>query len=81
MQLANPAAGGGANKGSLTDYQKEALTSHPIEVRTLGLFKRDPKWRPLNREEIELAEKDEKERHWKNHAVYDYSEAYWMKGS
>lgn len=47
-----------------------ALTT---EIQEHDSYKRDPKWRPLNREEIESAEKGKDEKYWKNNAVYDYS--------
>ncbi len=81
VQLANPASGGGANRRSLIEYQKAALDRFPMKVQEFGLFKRDPKWRPLNVEEIELAEKEKSEKYWKNKAVSEYSKAYWMKRS
>jgi hypothetical protein len=80
LQLANSACGGGANRGSLIEYQRESLEILPIELQEHGLYKRDSKWRPLNREEIELAENEKNEKYWKNKAVYGYSEAYWVKG-
>lgn len=79
VQLANPACGGGANRESLIEAQANALREHPLEeAETLGI-RRAANWRPLNPEEIAVAEADRKEKNWKNKAVYHEAEAYWCK--
>jgi hypothetical protein len=47
VQLRNPDYRGGANGGSLRDYQTAILQKLPAEVRTWGLFIRHADWRPL----------------------------------
>ena len=74
VQMANPALRGGANGGSLIEYQREALEVYPTEMQVYDSYERDPKWWPLNEAEIELAES---EKH-KNKAAYEYADAYWV---
>ena len=79
VQLANPASGGGANSTSLIECQEEILNEFPIEIQQHGLYNRDPKWRPLNENEKNVAKREREDRHWKNKAVLYYHEAYWMR--
>lgn len=51
VQLASPGLRGGANGGSLKEYQDAALREYPAEVTEVGGRVRDPKWRPLRPEE------------------------------
>lgn len=81
VQLANPACGGGANKDSLIDAQVRVMKSLPLEVQEHGGYRRDPRWRPLNEEEIRSAEREKNERRWMRQAVFSYSEAYWVKNN
>jgi len=56
VQLANPLTGGGANRQSLLEYQRLALSRWPLMVRRIEeegeSYRRDPAWRPLSTEEI-----------------------------
>ena len=47
MQLRYPGMRGGANGGSLHEYQLQALAEHPADVRATDGFSRHPEWRPL----------------------------------
>lgn len=79
VQLANPACGGRANPGSLIEAQSAVLLAQPVDrVEALG-FRRDRAWRPLNREEIAIAERERNEQYWKNKAVFEVSDAYWVR--
>ena len=57
VQLKHPFMGGGANRQSLCEYQKVWVEAIPLNVkeRVAGrrklLFKRDPLWRPLSKDE------------------------------
>jgi hypothetical protein len=77
VQLANPGSGGGANRNSLIEYQIIAMKVNPIEIQVTGKFRRDPKWRPLNTDEIIIAEEESNEKRWNHKAIQEYSEVYW----
>jgi len=47
VQLAQPGLHGGANGGSLKDYQDDAIREHPIDQTQYREYVRDPTWRPL----------------------------------
>ena len=47
VQLARPTMRGGANGGSLLEYQQRILTQIPPDVRTYDTYQRHPDWRPL----------------------------------
>lgn len=47
VQLARPIMRGGANGGSLLDYQQRIIAQIPPDVRVYGEYKRHPDWRPL----------------------------------
>ena len=80
VQLANPASGGGANRESLIEAQEQALVDHPFEDQSpFQGFTRDPRWRPLNEDEISKALHDKEESYWKNRAVLYPSDAYWSR--
>ena len=53
VQLGNPILRGGANGGSLLDYQQEILVEIPTEIREHNGYKRHPKWRPLTEEDCQ----------------------------
>ncbi len=76
-QLANPACGGGANAESLIDAQARALVDLPMGSAEPGGSSRDPSWRPLSAEEIEIALQERAENYWRNRAVVEASGAYW----
>lgn len=80
-QLANPACGGGANYGSLIEAQAAALRLHPLNKVEVGGFIRDRTWRPLQREEINRAERERREKRWKNTPILEAREAYWLNGA
>ena len=52
VQLRFPAMRDGANKGSLYEYQQNALRKYPVNVRMAGQFVRLPEWRPLSPSEL-----------------------------
>jgi len=51
VQLVNPGLRGGANGGSLKEYQDDILKEHPLDVKEVDGFIRDPDWRPLKEKE------------------------------
>jgi hypothetical protein len=51
VQLSYPGLRGGANKGSLKDYQDMILAKIPVGIIEYQGYKRYPKWRPLRDEE------------------------------
>jgi hypothetical protein len=60
VQLANPACNGGANRGSLIEYQRESMKAYPFEIHVIGKYKRDPNWRSLSNQEITQVEAEKK---------------------
>ncbi len=52
VQLKHPFMRGGANGGSLFDYQQEILKEIPIEVREHSGYVRDSDWYPLRLEDF-----------------------------
>lgn len=81
VQLANPACKGGANQDSLIESQKRILRKVPLELKEYKGFRRDIKWRPLNKREIAKFEKEKRIQHWKNKGVFSTDEVYWTKKS
>ena len=77
LQLANPGCGGGANGASMVETQVAALALYPLGETEAGGFLRDRAWRPLNREEIAIAERERAERPWKNASIFSASATYW----
>ena len=51
VQLAYPAMRGGANTGSLLEYQLEILKKIPAEIHEHDGYKRHSEWRPLTKED------------------------------
>ena len=51
VQLAYPGLRGGANQGSLKNYQDFILTKIPVDVKEYQGYKRHLSWRPLRDEE------------------------------
>lgn len=49
VQYKYPTMSGGANTESLLTYQKECLKQIPLDITEHNGFKRDQKWRPLQR--------------------------------
>ncbi len=80
VQLANPACWGGANAASLIEAQAAALAEHPLTKMELDGVSRDPLWRPLNPAEIVAAKAEREAKYWKNKAVLDIKDAYWIRG-
>jgi hypothetical protein len=79
VQLANPACGGGANSESLIEAQTAALSRYPAGVHVAEGSRRDPRWRPLDDAERQLAEEERGEKHWKHKGVVSLQECYWMR--
>lgn len=75
VQLHNPACGGGANKISLIETQNDLLTKKIQHNK----YEKDPLWRPLTSEEIEIAQKEKLEKYWKNIGDTEYAKAYWLR--
>ena len=53
----------------------------PVHVEATAGLRRDPRWRPLDESEKELAMKDRAARVWKNKGVVGVADCYWMRGS
>lgn len=51
VQLKHPTMRGGANGGSLFEYQQEILSEVPFEVKEHNGYTRSPDWRPLRPED------------------------------
>lgn len=51
VQLRHPSMGGGANDESLVAVQRRLLVDHPLDVKRVKDFDRDPDWRPLSKVE------------------------------
>jgi hypothetical protein len=51
VQLRHPSMGGGANDESLVAVQRRVLRDHPLDVKQVKDFTREPEWRPLTDEE------------------------------
>ncbi len=51
VQLRHPGMKGGANGGSLKEYQQDALLDYPVGVTEADGHVRDSRWRPLRDEE------------------------------
>jgi Cysteine-rich CPCC len=79
FQLANPACGGGANKESVIDAKKSIINRIPTHMRDYKGYKRDPNWRPLSETEIEIYKKETLLKYWKNKAIMELSEVYWLR--
>jgi hypothetical protein len=79
VQLANPTCGGGANTESLIDAQAKALTKFPLGLVEACGYSRDSAWRPLSNEETQLAMRAREAGYWRNMAVVDPADAYWMR--
>ena len=54
VQLANPGLRGGANGGSLKEYQDDILKDYPPNIKQVDNFQRDPEWRPLTQKECRV---------------------------
>jgi len=79
LQLANPACKGGANPISLIESQKLLFKKLAMELKEHKGFRRDEKWRPLNKKEIERFMEEKKIRHWMNKGVISSDEVYWLQ--
>jgi hypothetical protein len=79
VQLANPADGGGANGESLIEAQDRALAEHPLPVEVADGVRRDGRWRPLDDEERQAAHKARAVQRWKNGAIFELGNCYWIK--
>lgn len=79
VQLANPACGGGANAESLIKAQAKVLARFSVSEATVQPTARDPKWRPLNETEKRIAERERDDRYWKNQAICNLAQCYWLK--
>lgn len=51
VQASMPGLKGGANGGSLKQYQDEALKDYPVTIKAADDAIRDPGWRPLKDDE------------------------------
>lgn len=81
VQLANPCSGGGANKVSLAEAQKEAMVEYPLNIEIAKGFSRSKNWRPLTGIEIKKYKIEKSNNQWSNTAVFYEFEAYWMTSS
>ena len=66
-----------ANKESLITNQKAILQKYPTNVTSINEILRDPKWRPLTDQEIEVFTKESHNKHWSNKAIIEYDDVYW----
>ena len=79
VQLANPMAGGGANRKSLHEVQLTALERYPLDIRALKGVARSDRWRPLSPEEVRRFEQQREQKHWHSREILDEVEAYWSR--
>jgi hypothetical protein len=78
VQLGNPILRGGANGGSLLEYQQEILEKIPPETREHNGYKRHPSWRPLTDEDCQPKSDFPKSiREYFQAAVQDTPPYYW----
>jgi len=78
VQLANSSLSGGANWESLNEAQTRVLRDHPLTQRFIDGIPRDPNWRPLNRSDSQASQPSGANSHWKNEAISQLRDAYWM---
>lgn len=80
VQLAHPLMGGGANSESLQEAQQSALKDYPQNIREVDGIPRDPSWRPLRKEDLELQDKGPRDGiQYFEAAVAEEPEYYWKK--
>jgi Cysteine-rich CPCC len=79
VQLANPACGGGANRESLIEAQRAALTRYPLTLLESAGIRRSSAWRPLGGADIDRATAERNQEYWLNLAIVEPSETYWLK--
>lgn len=81
VQLKYPAMRGGANGGSLAEYQQKLLESVPVEVSEHFGYRRCAEWRPLRKDEV-IATSDEPATgmDYFNEAAEESVSYYWKKG-
>ena len=84
VQLANLLTGGGANGGSLLEYQRRSLVRWPLSVNEVtdegDTYHRDRLWRPLSKEEIEFYASHTDNGHaWAFKGVLSLDECYWVR--
>jgi hypothetical protein len=78
IQLSNPTSGNGANSRSLIDAQARAIHMYPINISIEKGIYRSQSWRPLNADEIFIAEKHRKEQHWYSAEICLEKDTYWQ---
>lgn len=80
VQLRYPVMIGGANGGSLHEYQQIALKDYPSTITTTDGFMRDPEWRPLNTSELVASPNQPQSGiQYFESAVEDSPQYYWKK--
>jgi hypothetical protein len=80
VQLGNPLLRGGANGGSLLEYQQEILKKIPAEICEHNGHKRYPNWRPLTGEDCKPKTDSPKSGlEYFQAAIQDASRYYWDK--
>ena len=84
MQLANPLTGGGANGESLLEYQTRSIARWPLSVTEVTeegqTYRRDHRWRPLSKEEIEFYwASTDNGRAWVFKGVVSLDQCYWVR--
>lgn len=77
VQLANPTSEGGANLDSLAQAQAFFLKKYPPTVQFTDGVRRGFGWRPLDANDIEVADTHRVVQHWHTVAVRWESETYW----
>ena len=80
VQLKYPLMRGGANGGSLLDYQKDILKELPVEITKTDEYIRSSEWHPLRQEDcIEDADVPKSGMSYFLSASKDALDYYWKK--
>ena len=80
MQLKCPGYAGGANTESLNESQENILKKIPVNIKEYEGYKRDPKWRPLKKEDIIVPKRGRFSglNHFRN-SIKKTPACYWLK--
>jgi hypothetical protein len=81
LQLANPTSDGGPNRESLLEYQTEILRRIPLGITMYRGYLRDPRWRPLNADEIADFKAKEAIDSYYHPPIGSSGDVYWLKTS
>ena len=78
VQLTYPGMRGGANKGSLKEYQDSILKEIPANIKKYKGIKKDPRWRPLQDDEVVDSKKGTGKEYF-HAAKKDTPDYYWLR--